>query len=415
MVVDRDKTFWRVIYPSAWPQAPSWMSYSTLADMEACPRRWSLNAAEYPEAWGRHGYPRPQQTTTIEGTVVHFSLQKLMGALVRSGCPSLAHESAIVTLKGLGGFTAIVLNTLEQTLQAYNGHPRTEPVLDDIRRRLMARVPELRSRVQKLLTRIHLEVSSGTSAKIANELKNNSRRPLSQGSYAEVAFRSSELRWRGIADLLTLSNTHCEIRDFKTGAPGEEHKLQLRIYALLWARDSDINPSGRLADRLVISYEEGDMEVLAPSEVELCSLEDELRMRTARALSDLQAVPPEAHPSHENCMYCPVRHLCDEYWPWYAREGSNDNSGFGDVQIRLIGQHGPSSWDGVVECGPHLEGGAPVLFRTGSGLLDLHTGQRLRLLNGFINMPIDEEYTEDKHPLIVSTTGSRSEIFLLSI
>jgi hypothetical protein len=415
---DENRTFWRVLRPSAWPQAPSWMSYSMLSDLEACPRRWALCAAEYPEVWGRRGYPRPPQAAALEGTVVHLSLQKLTGALLESGCPSLSHESAVSTLRRIGGFTAIVLIGLKQALEAYRGNPRAVPILDGIRRRLTARVPELRSRVQRFLARIHLEGHAGSSANTVDHWQNGSRRPLSHGSYAEVDLRSSEMRWRGIADLLTLSGTRCEIRDFKTGVSKKEHELQLRTYALLWARDRDVNPTGRLVDRVVISYDEGDMEVPAPNGGDLRHLEGELRTRTAKAVSDLGEVPPEARPSQENCPYCPVRHLCDEYWPWYAREGSSDDSArtaFGDVQIRLTDQHGPSSWDGVVEAGPRLKGGAAILLRTGSGLHYLHPGQRARLLNVHISVPDAEPVGEQRpDPAVVASMGGSSEVFLLT-
>lgn len=418
MAGDRDRTFWRVLQPVAWPEAPSWMSYSTLVDLEACPRRWALSAAEYPELWDNHGYPRPLQPAIIEGTVVHHSLQILTSALVKRGCPSLSHESAIATLRELGGFTAIVLNGLNHSLRAYHGNPRAAPLLDVIRRRLTSRVPELRLRVQMFLARIHLGSSTGSSASIVSKSGDGLREQLSYGSYAEVGLRSCEMRWRGIADLLTLSIMRCEIRDFKTGSPKKEHESQLRTYALLWARDRDLNATGRLANRLVLSYEGGDIEVPVPSEAELQHLEDELQKRTTKALNDLGAVPPTARPSQDNCAYCYVRHLCGEYWPWYAREGLLRDSmrkGYGDVQIKLTGQHGTSSWDAVVELGPQLEVGTPILLRTGSDLFDLHPGKRERLLNIHIQSPDEGDSGELRpDPTVVLSMGASSEAFLLS-
>jgi len=414
---DGDRTFWLVLRPSKWPLAPSWMSYSTLANLEACPRRWALSSAEYPEAWGSHGYPRPPQPAALEGTVVHLSLQKLTGALVRKGCPSLADVTAVSVLKELGGFTAIVLSSLEQALQAYDGNPRATPILDGLRRRLWARVPELRSRVQRFLTRIRPEGSADSAGRFEARSENDARRPLSHGSYAELDLRSHEMSWRGIADLLTVSTDRCEIRDFKTGAPKEEHGLQLRTYALLWSLDRDLNPTGQRADRLVISYEDGDTEVPAPDEGELRSLEDELRKRTVKALADLQAVPPEARPSSENCAYCPVRHLCDEYWPWYRKAssfGDSTRARYGDVQTKLANQHGPSSWDGVLESGPHLGGGIPMLLRIGCDLPELHPDQRLRLLNVHISVPDEEVAGEPRTDrTVVVSMGASSEAFVL--
>ena len=85
--------------------------------------------------------------------------------------------------------------------------------------------------------------------------------------------------------ILTLSATHCEIRDFKTGTPKDEHQFQLLIYALLWWRDRDLNPSARLANRLIVSYDDRDIEIQAPGVDVLCSTEEELRKRTTAALA----------------------------------------------------------------------------------------------------------------------------------
>jgi hypothetical protein len=190
------------------------------------------------------------------------------------------------------------------------------------------------------------------------------------------------------------------------------------VYALLWARDRELNPDGRLADRLVLSYDEGDVEVPALGEEELHHLEDELRRRTTQALADLQVDPPQARPGPEICVYCPVRQLCEEYWPWHARHGLGSESartGFGDVQIKVAAQHGPSSWDGAVESGPGLKVGGSILLRTADLRVDLHPGQRLRLLNVHMNVP-DEEPVEGRRPdpAVVATMGASSEVFLIT-
>ncbi|MDE0100581.1 MAG: PD-(D/E)XK nuclease family protein [Truepera sp.] len=392
------------------------MSYSTLLDLEACPRRWALSAAAYPSVWKERGYPRPPQRATLEGTVVHLSLQRITRALVERGCPSLSDESAVSTLRELGGYTEVVLGSLELALQPYEGNPRADPVLEGIHHRLSAQVPELRSRVQRLLARIRpAERRAGKWETTVSHPGVESRSQLLHGSYAEVEIRAIEMGWRGFADLLTLSSSRCEIRDFKTGVPKQEHESQVRTYALLWARDSDLNPEGRLADKLVLSYNKGDIEVPAPDEREIHRLEGELQRRTAEALANLQTDPPEARPSRQNCKYCPVRHLCEEYWYSHARQKASNESaknGLGDVQIGLTGQHGPSSWDGVIESGPDLKVSGPILLRTTSLQFELKPGQRVRLLNVHIRAP-EEEPFEERQPTIVATMGANSEAFLL--
>lgn len=216
--------FWRVLRPTKWPEAPSWMSFSTLMELEICPRRWALVAAEYSDLWNNHGYPPIPQPSALEGTIVHLSLQKITGALVENGCSSLADESAILTLRQLGGFTAIIVDCLEQVLLSYRENPRAAPALDGIRARLTTRVPELRTRIQKFLSRIRPEPHTVIPGETVIHREGGPRHALQHGTYTEVLLQASELGWRGVADMLTLSTTHCEIRDFKTGAPKERFK-----------------------------------------------------------------------------------------------------------------------------------------------------------------------------------------------
>lgn len=407
---------WYVSRPSAWAQSPSWLSFSTLLDLEACPRRWALSSADYPNIWKRHGYPRVPQSAALEGTMVHLALQRIMRALVERRCSSLLDKSAIATFRELGGYTAILMHSLDSALQPYEENPRATPVLEGVRRRLIGRIPELRVRIQRLLSRIHHVSSAASSVPATRQAGGQPRNQLLLGSHTEVELRVPELGWHGIVDLLTISTDLCEIRDFKTGIPKQEHDFQLRIYALLWDRDTVLNPSRRLADKLVLSYEQCDVQVPAPTADNLRLLEGEVRERTVAALASLQSDPAEARPSRDNCAYCSVRHLCEEYWRWQAHAGGDDpesaNTLFTDLQIKLSCRHGPSSWDGVVEFASRLRTGAQVLLRTANLQFDLHPGQRLRLLNVYIGVP-DEQSMSDKSPPIVVTMGGGSEAFLL--
>lgn len=412
----RNTGFWRVLRPSAWPRLPSWMSFSTLIELETCPRRWALTTAEYPNLWKYPGYPSLPHQSALEGTVVHLSLKKITDALAEGNCPSLRDERAMLTLRELGGYTAIIMGSLDRALVEYEENPRVAPTLDTIRKQLADRAPEFRTRVQRFLSRICLQPRAVRPGETAIQRKGASRHPLPHGSHAEVLIQASELGWRGVADLLILSSERCEIRDFKTGASKQEHDVQLRTYALLWARDRDLNPVGRPADRLVLSYDSGDSEVPAPSDDELRSLEDELRGRTVNALAHLKPNPPEAQPGPEKCVYCPVRHLCEDYWNSHARLGASNESakvGFGDIQIKLCSQHGPRSWNGLAEFCPSRKVGGSLLLRTTDLQVDLYPGQRVRLLNVYISVP-EGGPTEDGLPAFVATMGANSEAFLLA-
>jgi hypothetical protein len=115
--------------------------------------------------------------------------------------------------------------------------------------------------------------------------------------------------------LLSISEDDCAITDFKTGERSERHELQVRIYALLWARDNELNPSGRRATRLVLSYSQGEHDVTGLDDVrEENALAADLKTRTAAVRQALQSPEPKANVSEENCRSCEVRHLCNEYW-----------------------------------------------------------------------------------------------------
>ena len=104
--------------------------------------------------------------------------------------------------------------------------------------------------------------------------------PLSKKSHFEVELRVPSLGWFGVADYIDLSEDRCNIVDFKTGAPEEDHKSQLLIYAVLWARDREINANGHIADKLTLSYPSGKVDMAAPSEAELKELEEKIKKRT---------------------------------------------------------------------------------------------------------------------------------------
>ena len=49
-----EKAHWRVLTPKTWPDPPAEMSVSAHAEIDECPRRWALGAAEYPDIEKEH-------------------------------------------------------------------------------------------------------------------------------------------------------------------------------------------------------------------------------------------------------------------------------------------------------------------------------------------------------------------------
>ena len=63
------------------PGPPAMWSYSSLKEVESCPRRYVLSRADYPDLWDNHGYPRLPNPAAIKGDVVHGSLEIIVKAL----------------------------------------------------------------------------------------------------------------------------------------------------------------------------------------------------------------------------------------------------------------------------------------------------------------------------------------------
>jgi hypothetical protein len=407
MGLNANTSIWTTSAPAAWPDAPAEMTVSTLGEIESCPRRWALGAARYPEFSGR-GYPPRVQLSALSGTVVHLALEVITRALVKAGCPSLQDPTALRVMKDLGGYTKVVNDCIDRALERLASSPRAQRVLEYAARSLRAQVPELRTRTQTMLCRVRLPLLQVRSAEGGTP---RVRGPLTAGAFPEVDFRAERIGWKGKADLLVLSPHACEITDFKTGAPDEKHQFQIRLYALLWSRDADLNPDQRRADRLILAYGSGDVEVAAPTASELDELEVLAVARRDAARQAVAVHPPQARPAPDHCRYCSVRHLCTDYWRpetqrLMAQEGEDRT--FGDAEVTITGRHGPSSWDARVEVSRDIAAGKAAVVRA-SRDLQLRAGDRLRLLDAAITLDVDDP-TE---PAVV-TLGTLSEIYTVN-
>ena len=222
------------------------------------------------------------------------------------------------------------------------------------------RLPELREKLQAVLTRLQFDRASTNHSEQAAHT-------LGSSNY-EIELRGSTLGWIGVADYIGLSDQSCEIVDFKSGSPEEEHKLQIVIYALLWVRDQKVNPGRRPATKLTISYETGEVEVPAPSESELARLESEIRQRTEDVQHALSMSPPEARPSIENCRFCDVRHLCVSYWtPRTQRRLAEEQpspSEYSDVEAMVVSRQSAKCWKGFIVSSQVLASETPIILRT---------------------------------------------------
>jgi hypothetical protein len=196
---------------------------------------------------------------------------------------------------------------------------------------------------------------------------------------------------------MTISDGGCEIVDYKTGEPKDEHRQQVHIYNLLWARDERLNPASRPVTSLTLLYPDRDVEVSPLTESELTLLEQELAARTRAALEFIQRTPPPAFPALENCSHCPVRHLCEDYWTpevqqrllqeSTARNPRSDVQRV-DLEIGEVEQQTPSIWAARVLSCRGLPPNTPVTIRASNAppaiLAVLRNGGRVRIVDAVL-------------------------------
>lgn len=392
---------WTTELPYQWPEAPKDISVTTLMEIEACPRRWSLRHAYYPKLWSGYGYPPRVYMSALSGNVVHLALEKIIRELVRNSCPSVKDATAVLVMQSLGGYTHVLNNCIDRVIDRLRANPRVQHRLESLTQFLRARIPHLRTQVQSMLSRTHLDGSGSSEYRRSSGF----RRPLATGTYSELEVRARQIGWKGKVDLLRISPEACEITDFKTGAPTEVHRFQIEVYALLWILDEERNPKGRSPDRLILAYDNEAMEVPVPSLDRRKELEQELLERGDAVRRSVSQSPPKAKPDPAHCGSCQVRQLCEEYWNSSVRKRPHDKDQgkiFGDFEVTIIDRHGPSSWYARFEL---PEDRHKVVVRTPPGQ-KLRIGDRFRLLDGAIFL--DEEDSEQ--PAVV-TLGANSEKF----
>jgi len=319
-------------------------------------------------------------------------------------------------MRGLGGYTNIVERTIAIVLTKLTSNPRFTARSRHVIGELKKTAPTLRENLQILTSKLRLE-----PAYFGIGGEQQERQVLRDGSYAEIELRVPSMHWHGFVDILTLSESKCEIVDFKTGEPSPEHEEQIRIYSLLWARDSDLNPHGRIADTLTLSYSKGEVAVKPLSSSELITFEKALMLRTNDALATVQQIPPRAVPSIGNCTFCSVRHLCDDYWieatqKQLAKGQSealpSELRKLTDIEVEIEQQESPSVWHGTILSSRLPSSTSSVLIRippethSPSGLIK--RGRRLRITDALV---IDQTEGEPKFPVI--SLSKVSEVFVV--
>jgi phage tail protein X len=385
-----------------WPTLPPAWSYTSLRDAEECPRRWGLRRSSYPALWAQAGYPPRPTLPALVGDVIHRVLELILRGLHDRGCDSLTDPCAVEVLKDLGGYSELTTSVIDEQLAPLEANPRIAGRIEAIRTALMVRVPDIRQRVQTVIARTHLRPPLLVEREAQDP---HARGPLLDGSHPEVELRAPDLKFVGRADLIAIDTGSCSITDYKTGARDSHHADQLRTYALLWHRDTALNPDNIPVQQLVLSYATQDETVDPPTEAELDALAQELSIRISDVETELRLRPPPARPALPMCRLCSVRHLCEDYWTGPAASPfptpQKQPVDFVDCEATVVSQNGTRSW--IVELD---SSGASALLRTPTETPGFAVGDRVRFL--------DLAYAQDddtSRPTLTMTKAS--EVYIL--
>lgn len=371
--------------PEEWPDSPEWMTYSTATQVEACPRQWALQRGDFPEVWDGFGYPPRTSLPILKGRVIHRSIEAILNALQERD-PSTPPEAV---LKQLGGYSVIAEGEVESVLkEKVAANPRMQKQAADLESDLRDSVGELRDKVQRHIVRLDKipapkERATHDQGKTEEKKSDASRRgPLPNGVHAEQWVQASSVGWGGYIDLLSLGSDHCEISDIKTGKAKESHADQVRLYALLWWLDGDLNQEGRVADTLRLRYSSETIEVPAPDETQLENLRHQVKKRGEEVRALIDESPPPARPDQEVCSRCDVRHLCDVYWSeeTQTRLAGDSTPDFADVELRLTHNTGPGIWHAQILSDGHWRRGEDAIFEVRKGPKRFQNLDEVRIL-----------------------------------
>jgi len=322
--------FYRLSAPVAPPDPPRRWSFTTLAAWRACPRRWWLENARYPgAAWER--YPQRVMPATVTGQLVHKAVE--------------------VWLKGEPGFMAkrAVKALLPGVLRVLRTNPRVDVGRLEAAISIDACVDKFFALTRGL---------SPSAPPVARPSGTSSDTPPVKASefWVEVDTPPVCGRIDRVAD--------GTLTDFKSGEPDlAAHSAQLRFYAVLWHLRYKVAPDA-LELRYPSSVHPVEVPALAALKADAFGLAEEI----GQAAKVIPLGPPEAKPSVENCRYCPVRHLCDEYWnaPATTSLRALPMSGAPAEPRDVLVTRLPSGWKAGVSC----RGGAAA-YGLGDIVLDV--------------------------------------------
>ncbi|MCB9759437.1 MAG: PD-(D/E)XK nuclease family protein [Alphaproteobacteria bacterium] len=318
-------SFYELVQPTQWATPPEMYSFSSLQEIEGCPRRWQLLRS----TWGEQsGYPQRPHPKAVEGRIVHEAIELLVRALGARGLPAIGStgfQDAVREIDFWGLFARETTKWNERLAQ----HPRFGP-------HFVLRTPprELANQAIRMFREQYVP-SVSSSSPAARPDATEHRSPVnvgqllrSRGALAEVRVEHPELPFVGIIDLVRLDGSEVDVVDFKTGKAKEGHERQVLLYGVLWWRVTGEAPS-----KVSLQYLGARRTwTVTPDQLEVA--EEKLGAAIDAAGGALSEHPATARPG-DGCRFCPARARCDEGWGHFLSTSARVRSGISDVEATV--------------------------------------------------------------------------------
>ena len=327
--------------------------------VEECPRRWALQRANW-EVYDGRAFPSRPSAAAIEGQAVHMSTERVVKALQNAGVESVRSPEASDVLRGLGGLSSVVREAIVEALSGATKNPRFTSLAYEINRKVNAAHGTIRETVQSVLSglptvpkqhRAAWSSSSSTGGRSRDESgygAPNARTPIQNGAYTEVSLYSENPPLYGRGDIIIRTGEEIHFIDIKSGQVSDTHEDQIRLYGLMWLRDSERNPSQKPVTALTLQY--GVRRVPVDPPESWAGYGEEVRNRVAGLSEAIKTAPPPARPTRDRCRYCDVRAVCDAFKAspdlW-----SDTKTVFIDAVVEIISVQDPAALDAMMVVG----------------------------------------------------------------
>jgi len=291
-----NSNIWTILSPCSPPDINEWWSHTRLEELRSCPKRWWLRHSRYPN-WQDHPYPNATGKATILGRVTHALVEEFADFIKTTGKENISGNDLSTLFKKFSARSRVPkLAEKEVTLER-----EKNPRFFTKSKSVSISIQQCLNAFKRIILTTPIE-QFGSSHGGGETTKRLGRRI----SGSEVRLQSDKFHVYGVIDGIVGET----ILEFKTGSRSESHIRQVELYALLYFHV--VGKSPKICK--IVYTDGGPSEEFSPDLDRLKAIEHDVRglLERARLYSEAGSAP--AMPDSESCKWCPVRHMCDEYW-----------------------------------------------------------------------------------------------------